>query len=87
MPRVKLPRLLGPATGDRFSYEVAGGTVGEVVDELLEQEPRLRPHLFDEKGDLRIHVRCFVDGASTDLADRSQRVGGEVVFVQAVSGG
>lgn len=89
MPRVALPRLLDPATGGRRDLEVSGGTVGAVVDGLLEEIPQLEIHLFDHQGRLRPHVLCFIDGEPTRLEDRTVEVpdAAEVRFLQAVSGG
>lgn len=89
MPVVVLPRLLRPVVGPETSLDVAGTTVGEVVDALLARHPGLRPHLFDETGRLRPHVLCFVDGRATRLDDVADPVapGSEVRFLQAVSGG
>lgn len=87
MPHVELPRLLAPAVGDRLRIDVAGTTVGAVVAELLDENPRLRVHLFDEERRLREHVLCFVDGTATRLEDDDTPVIEEVRFVQAVSGG
>lgn len=87
MPVVHLPRLLAAAMGDTLKVETGGATLGQVLDDLLSVAPQLRVHLFDEWGDLRPHVSCFVDGTATRLTDRSMTVTHEVRFVQAVSGG
>lgn len=87
MPVVVLPRLLRPVVGPETRLDVAGTTVGEVVDGLLARHPGLRPHLFDETGRLRPHVLCFVDGRASRLEDPSAPAGSEVRFLQAVSGG
>ncbi len=87
MPEVSLPRLLGPAVGDRLTLAVSGDTVATAMDALLEEIPTLRVHLFDEVGRLRPHVLCFVDGVSSRLDRPDQPVNEELRFVQAVSGG
>jgi hypothetical protein len=87
MPEVTLPGLLEPAVGDRLRLTVDGDTVDSVVSALLDEVPTLRVHLFDERGHLRPHVLCFVDGVSSRLDRPEQRVSGELRFVQAVSGG
>ncbi len=88
MPAVRLPRILETATR-RLSLDVDGTTMGDALDDLLDQEPALRVHLFNEAGALRPHVMCFVDGAPTRLEDPRQSVAptSTIVFVQAVSGG
>lgn len=88
MPIVSLPRILQPATG-RLAIDVTGNTLRASLGDLLEREPNLKVHLFDETGGLRPHVLCFVDGNSTRLEDPDRPVSPDsaIVFVQAVSGG
>ena len=57
---------------------------------LLEAHPALDVHLFDERGDLREHVLCFLNERNSrwlDSLDEPIRDGDEVVIMQAVSGG
>jgi molybdopterin synthase sulfur carrier subunit len=86
---VTLPRLLEPAVGPTRRVEFEAGSVGEAIDELLHRHPTLRVHLFDELGDLRQHVLCFLDGSQTRLVDRDVSITepAEITFLQAVSGG
>ena len=91
MPRVTvtLPRLLEPAVGPNRRVELDAGSLGEGIDLLLKSHPTLRVHLFDEQGDLRPHVLCFVAGVQTRLVDRSTPITEptDITFLQAVSGG
>ena len=74
---VFLPSLLGPVTGGVRELAVSGGSLREVFADLVEREPRLRPHLFNEAGGLRRHVLCFHNGTNTRwLAGRSPGAAG-----------
>jgi molybdopterin synthase sulfur carrier subunit len=86
---VTLPRLLEPAVGPTRRVELEAESVDEALRRLLERHPTLRVHLFDEQGNLRQHVLCFVDGTQTRLVDRSTPIAGvtQITFLQAVSGG
>ena len=86
---VSLPRLLEPAVGSLRKTEIAGSTVAEAIDALLANHPTLGVHLFNERGELRPHVLCFVNGSQTRLEDRRAELtdGDEITFLQAVSGG
>ena len=87
---VTLPSVLEPATGGVRELTASGRTLRDVFADLLEREPRLKPHLFDESGDLRQHVLCFHNGTNTrwmDGWDRPVSEGDVVLFMQAVSGG
>lgn len=89
MPKVvvSLPRLLEPAVGRRTRIEVEADTVGQAIGSLLRELPALRVHLFNEEGELRPHVLCFVDGSASRLQHPDQPVSEELSFLQAVSGG
>lgn len=86
---VTLPRLLEPAVGPTRRVELDAGSVGDAIDRLLDRHPTLRVHLFDEQGNLRQHVLCFVEGSQTRLGDRSTPITEptQITFLQAVSGG
>ncbi len=88
--KVLLPALLDPATGGAREMIAAGSSLGDVFADLLRREPRLKTHLFDEEGDLRPHVLCFLNGTNTrwlDGWDDPVEDGDVVLFMQAVSGG
>ena len=87
---VTLPSLLDPATGGVRELTASGGSLREVFADLIEREPRLKPHLFNEAGELRRHVLCFHNGTNTRWLERCDRPvadGDTVLFMQAVSGG
>ncbi len=87
---VSLPSLLEPATDGVREFAVSGRTLGEAFADLVQREPRLKPHLFDETGGLREHVLCFHNGTNTrwlDGWDGTLADGDTILFMQAVSGG
>ena len=87
---VSLPSLLDPVTGGVRELTASGVTLREVFADLLEREPRLKPHLFNEAGELRRHVLCFHNGTNTRWMegwDGAVADGDTVLFMQAVSGG
>lgn len=86
MSTVRLPRMLSETVGVDGRHLVTGTTVREALDDLFEQAPGLRNHIFDESRVIRSHVSVFVDG---DQADLDTEVGptSEVRILHAVSGG
>jgi molybdopterin synthase sulfur carrier subunit len=86
---VTLPRLLEPAVGPTRRVELEAESVDEAISRLLERHPTLRVHLFDEQGDLRQHVLCFVGGSQNRLIDRTTPITEptQITFLQSVSGG
>jgi hypothetical protein len=69
---------------------VEGTTVGEVLDRVFAENPRLRGYVVDEQGALRYHMLVFVDGQQ--IADREKlsdpvRPNSELYVMQSLSGG
>jgi len=86
MPEVTIPRMLAELIGGERRIEVCGGTVGEALEALCAGHPVLRVHLFDERGLLREHIRCFSNGRSAELGEPAVS-GDRITILQAVSGG
>ncbi|NIA26202.1 MAG: molybdopterin synthase sulfur carrier subunit [Gammaproteobacteria bacterium] len=86
---VRVPSLLVPVTGTR-SFIVEASTVGGAIEALLDAQPGLKVHLFDEQRELRPHVRIFWNDTDTAwLGDLDNPVakGDTLTIMQAVSGG
>jgi molybdopterin converting factor small subunit len=87
---VWIPQVLRAQTGGQKQLDLAGGSVGEVVDALVGQFPSLRGQLLTDEGDLNRFVNVYVngqdvrylDGLKTPLADRD-----EVRLLPAMAGG
>jgi molybdopterin synthase sulfur carrier subunit len=72
------------------SVHVDGATVGEVLEAVFQQNPRLRSYVVDEQGALRKHMNVFVDGQQIRDRERlAEAVGArsELYVMQALSGG
>ena len=70
--------------------DVAGDTVGEVLEAVFAGNPRLRGYVLDDQGRLRKHVVVFIDGRiAADRAGLTDAVEAtsEVFVMQALSGG
>ena len=87
MATVLLPAsliALFPGTAKR--HEVEGGSVGAVIDALDESVPGVRDRLLEEGPRLRPHITVFVDGQPADLAT-AVAAAAVVHVLPAVSGG
>jgi molybdopterin converting factor small subunit len=87
---VTVPALLADCTGGRRQFPLVAGTLADALRRLLEEFPRLRPHLYDEAMQLRRHVLIFYnDDNLATIPDRnvSLRAGDRLLVLQAVSGG
>ncbi len=75
---------------DTPDVEVGAGTVGEALEKVFAQNPRLRSYILDDQGRLRKHVAVFVGGELiTDRARLSDELAADqdVFVMQALSGG
>lgn len=61
---VRLPEFLRRYGGGVREQEVAGGTVGEAVADLLRRHPDLGVRLLDRSGALAAHLVAFRNGSS-----------------------
>lgn len=82
MASIRIPTPLRAYTGGASNIDVAGGTVGEALLDLVEAHPDLRAHLYNDD-ELRSFVNIFLDdedvrflqGLDTEIAaDDSLRI-------------
>ncbi|MEZ4667219.1 MAG: MoaD/ThiS family protein [Anaerolineae bacterium] len=74
MTSIKIPTPLRVYTGNLAQVDVSGGTVGAALNDLTDQYPELRQHLFNG-GELRNFVNIFLgeedvrflNGLSTEI--------------------
>ena len=85
--KVRIPTPLRSYTGDFTYVEAEGGTVAQILADLDRQFPGLRFRVVDEQGRLRKHMKIFVDQDSVRDLETSVIHAGEVVLMQALSGG
>lgn len=86
---VRIPTPLRTLTGGADEVPAAGGTVGEVIEDLEKRHPGIKDRLLDAKGVRRFvniyvgeeDVR-FLDGLKTAL-----KAGDQISIVPAIAGG
>ena len=86
---VKIPTQLRAATDGQAELEVAGATVGEVLDAVFEAHGTLRERITQD-GDLRRFVNVYVSGEDIRFQqglDTKVEDGDEVTILPAVAGG
>ena len=87
---VMLPRPLREFAGGASQVPAHGSTVGEVLDELVDRHPALRPTLYTSEGRLRNFVGVFrndedvrgLEREATPVAD-----GDAITIVRSIAGG
>ena len=90
MPSVLIPTPLRKLTNDLAEVSTAGGSVGEIIENLNKAFPGVKERIYDETGEVRrfilIHVNGedirFLEGLKTEL-----KAGDSVSIVPAIAGG
>jgi molybdopterin converting factor small subunit len=86
---VRIPAALRTLTGGADEVKAAGGTVGEVIQDLDKRHPGMKDRLLDDKGVRRFiniyvgeeDVR-FTGGLATEL-----KTGDQISIIPAIAGG
>ena len=68
------------------TVEADGRTVGDALDAIFAEHPRLRSYVLDDQSRLRRHVVIYLNNQKTELR-ASLRDGDELYVMQALSGG
>jgi molybdopterin converting factor small subunit len=90
MPTLKLPQPLRTYTRGESLLQLNGDTVREMLDDLTDTYPDLKPHLYTKKGKLAAFVHLFLheegirnqQGLDTPLYPDD-----ELILVPSISGG
>jgi molybdopterin synthase sulfur carrier subunit len=85
--RVRIPTPLRSYTAQKTTVEAQGATVAELLADLDRQFPGIRFRMVDEQGQLRTHMKVFVNQDATRDLTTSVRATDEVTIMQALSGG
>jgi adenylyltransferase/sulfurtransferase len=90
MSSVRIPTPLRPYAEGQKDLTVNGATVAAALEQLTEEHPGLRQHLFDDQGQLRAYVNVFLndedirglEGAETPIAAEDR-----LTIVPSIAGG
>jgi molybdopterin converting factor small subunit/photosystem II stability/assembly factor-like uncharacterized protein len=86
VPLVTLRSPLRELAGGLSRLEIGGGTIGEVIDRLERDNPRLSGWVLDEQGRIREHVNVFLNGERASLSN-PVKAEDLVHVIPAISGG
>ncbi|MCC6602654.1 MAG: MoaD/ThiS family protein [Anaerolineae bacterium] len=89
MPTIRIPTPLRPYSGNNATVKVNGTDVSTALDDLTQQYPDLRQHLF-EGGELRSFVNIYLnqedvrylDGPATAVAENDT-----LMIIPSIAGG
>lgn len=90
MPVLRIPTPLRAYTSGQSEVNVNGEKISEALTDLTNQYPTIKPHLFNEGGELRPFVNLFVgehnikdlQGVDTPIKD-----GDKVMLIPSIAGG
>lgn len=85
--RVLIPGPLRSYTANAASVCAVGNTLGELTLDLDRRYPGMRFRVVDEQGQIRPHIRFFVNGAQRRNLAEPLAQPDEVMIVCALSGG
>jgi len=85
--RVLIPNPLRSYTANAAAVDALGNTLGELTQDLDRHYPGMRFRVIDEQGQVRPHIKFFVNGAATRSLAEPLSDADEVMIVCALSGG
>ena len=89
MAVVRIPPTLRAEVGGARELEARGGTVGDVLDDLVDRYPPLREQLLQD-GDLASFVNVFLEGEDVrtlEGLETAVRDGASLILLPAMAGG
>lgn len=90
MPVIQLPTPMRVYAGGQSEVMVQGQSVEAAMHDLMAQFPAMRPHLYNERGELRPFVNLFLGQVNIrDLQGLQTPLGAQdkVRLVPAIAGG
>ncbi|MDP2776087.1 MAG: MoaD/ThiS family protein [Anaerolineales bacterium] len=90
MITLRIPTPLRTYTSGKSEVTVSGAIISEALNDLTNQYPTIKPHLFNDGGDLRPFVNLFVgehnikdlQGMNTPVKD-----GEKIMLIPSIAGG
>jgi len=90
MPVLRIPTPLRAYTNGQSNITVAGASVSEALTDLTTQYPTIKPHLFNEGGELRPFVNLFIgENNIKDLqgVETPIKADDKLVLIPSIAGG
>ncbi len=90
MSVLKIPTPLRPYADGANEIEINANNVSEALEELTQQYPLLRKHLFAENGELRSYVNLFLNNEDIrhlQGIDTPVSAGDQLMIIPSIAGG
>lgn len=62
MATLHIPTPLRPYTGGKMEIEVHGKNIADLLLQLVDEFPAVRPYIYDEQNHVRPYVNMFLNG-------------------------
>jgi sulfur-carrier protein len=85
--QVRIPGPLRSYTNNADAVSAQGGTLAQVLADLDRRYPGIRFRVIDEQGDIRRHIKFFVNGEQMSGLSAVVGVADDIMIVCALSGG
>lgn len=90
MTTLRIPTPLRAYTSGKSEVAVSGANITDALNDLTIKFPAIKPHLFNEGGDLRPFVNLFVgENNIKDLqgVDTPIKEGDKLMLIPSIAGG
>jgi molybdopterin synthase sulfur carrier subunit len=90
MPVLRIPGLMKSYVDNQTEVPLSGASMRAVMDNLAQQYPAIRVHVFDDKGKIRRYINLFVNGEnirSLQGLDTPVSEDDKLVLLPSISGG
>ena len=90
MPIIRFPNVMKFYVDNQSEFPVAGATVAEIIEQIVQRYPSVKFHLLDAEGNLRRHFNIFVNGVHIrDLngMDTPLKKDDKVILMASAAGG
>lgn len=87
---VRIPTPLRPLANGQNEVQLAGGSVREILENLVNSYPGIQERLMDEKGEVRRFINIYVNEEDIRFLDGTQtriKDGDELSIIPAIAGG
>jgi sulfur-carrier protein len=75
---------------NQSEFEANGGTVAELLEDVLRRYPAFKPHLYDSQGNMRRYFNIFVNGThirELDGMETNLKEDDKVILMASAAGG
>ncbi|MGB8337721.1 MAG: MoaD/ThiS family protein [Burkholderiales bacterium] len=85
--KVIVPSPLYSYTDEKRRIDASGATLAELLSDMDARYPGIRFRIIDEQGNIRRHIKIFINRNQVRALDVKLYASDEIILVAALSGG